>query len=331
MFSAIYIEEEIYSFSRVQEIIERYPQLPKVKIERYGEVFNRKAQNFRLQKFKPALILAKKHNKFSLPAPQEYRIGEGGSYYFSHMLNCVYDCRYCFLQGMYRSAHYVLFVNYEDFALDIKHKAEAQNDKTNYFYSGYDCDSLAFEPLSQFAAYFLPFFKCHANTVLELRTKSTQIRSLLNMQPIENCIVAFSFTPTIISQALEHKVPSIIKRIDAIKKLQQCGWKVGLRFDPLIYDDNYAEYYRELFESVFNQINIDELHSVSMGVFRLPETYFRNMAKLYPDEKLFAAKLNKQQGMISYYPAIEQAMVQYCEQMLLRYIPKHKYFPCTLG
>jgi len=330
MFSAIYIEEEIYSAPKVQEIIARYPALPRVKVGHYGEIFNRKAQNFRLQKLKPALILAKKNNKFVLPAPQEYSIGEGGHYYFSHMLNCVYDCRYCFLQGMYRSSNYVLFVNYEDFAADIRQTVETQPDNVSYFYSGYDCDSLAFEPLSQFALYFLPLFRSLPNAVLELRTKSTQIRSLLNMEPIENCIVAFSFTPSIISQALEHKVPSIEKRIDAIKKLQQKGWKVGLRFDPLIYDDNYIAYYDDLFKSIFNEINVDELHSVSMGVFRLPETYFRNMVKLYPHEKLFAAKLDKHQGMVSYQHAIEQAMVLHCEQALLSYIPKHKYFPCTL-
>jgi len=331
MFSAIYIEEEIYSTPRVQNILERYPTLPRITIERYGEVFNRKAQNFRLQKLKPALILAKKYNKFVLPAPQEYSIGEGDNYYFSHMLNCVYDCRYCFLQGMYRSANYVLFVNYDDFATGIQQTAAAQPEKINYFYSGYDCDSLVFEPLSRFASYFLPLFKDIPNAVLELRTKSTQVRSLLDMEPIENCVVAFSFTPAIISQALEHKVPSIEKRIDAIKKLQQKGWKVGLRFDPLIYDDNYIAYYGELFESVFKKINVDELHSVSMGVFRLPETYFKNMAKLYPNEKLFAAKLDKQQGMVSYQQEIEQAMVQHCEQALLSYVPKHKYFPCSLS
>ena len=27
-------------------------------------------------------------------------------WYFSHMLNCLYDCRYCFLQGMSRNHCY---------------------------------------------------------------------------------------------------------------------------------------------------------------------------------------------------------------------------------
>lgn len=34
-----------------------------------------------------------------------YGLGGDKNFYFSHMLNCIYDCRYCFLQGMFRSAH----------------------------------------------------------------------------------------------------------------------------------------------------------------------------------------------------------------------------------
>ncbi|SVD49612.1 uncharacterized protein METZ01_LOCUS402466, partial [marine metagenome] len=57
-----------------------------------------------------------------MATPEGYGIGGKNNYYFSHMLNCIYDCRYCFLQGMYRSAHYVLFVNYDEFfgAMDAK-------------------------------------------------------------------------------------------------------------------------------------------------------------------------------------------------------------------
>ena len=37
------------------------------------------------------------------------------------MLNCIYDCKYCFLQGMFRSANFVIFVNYESFMNEIMH------------------------------------------------------------------------------------------------------------------------------------------------------------------------------------------------------------------
>ena len=89
------------------------------------------------------------------------------------MLNCVYDCRYCFLQGMFRSAHYVVFVNYDDFVSAIQGAAGT------WFYSGYDCDSLALEPMTRFMQFFLPRIRHLDGAWLELRTKSTQIRTLL--------------------------------------------------------------------------------------------------------------------------------------------------------
>ena len=65
------------------------------------------------------------------------------------MQNCLYDCRYCFLQGMYNSAHYLWFVNYEDFKDEITQTASIGKEQ-KYFFSGYDCDSLIFESLTGF-------------------------------------------------------------------------------------------------------------------------------------------------------------------------------------
>ena len=111
MIDTIYIERQVADHERVRELCERFPDALRVNCRTYNEVFNPKAQNFRLQKQKPSLILARKQGNLVLPAPPEYGIGEGRVFYFSHLLNCPYDCRYCFLQGMFRSAHYVLFVN----------------------------------------------------------------------------------------------------------------------------------------------------------------------------------------------------------------------------
>jgi len=117
--SCIYIESAVRDHPRARGLLDRYHDLPVVEIERYGEVFNRRAQNFRLQKSNPALIIAHKTGRRVLAAPEGYGLGGDHNYYFSHMLNCIYDCRYCFLQGMYQSAHQVLFVNYEDFGVEI--------------------------------------------------------------------------------------------------------------------------------------------------------------------------------------------------------------------
>lgn len=328
MFKFIYIESDVTKHQRTKKILARFPEATPIVCERYTEVFNRKAQNFRLQKKQPALILARKHKNFILPAPDSYGIGSENNYYFSHMLNCIYDCRYCFLQGMYSSAHYVLFVNYEDFETAIREKIDRDDQSCMHFFTGYDCDSLAFDPVTGFAGQFLDFASKYKNYLFEFRTKSTQIRTFLSTETLNNIVIAFSFTPEDISKALEHKVPTIEKRLHAMQKLQDKGWTVGLRFDPIIFSNEYKEQYQELFQYLFSGLKSELIHSVSLGSFRLPKDFFQRMSRLYPEELLFASPLDETEGMISYKKYILDETMDFCTNEILNYIPENKFYPC---
>ena len=145
-----------------------------------------------------------------------------------------------------------------------------------------------------------------------------------------SCIVAFSLSPAEIVNKVEAKAPPLERRLNAINQLQQKGWQIGLRFDPLIYQTGYQQQYKRLFEQVFNIIDREQLHSVSLGVFRLPESYYKKIHKLYPNEKLFASPLQSQNGMISYQQEIEREMIQFATEHLLAYIPAAKFFPCLV-
>jgi spore photoproduct lyase len=316
MIDTIYLEEDLAGHPRVRALLGKHSRALVVPVAGYGEVFNRGHQSFRLQKRKPSLVLAAKRGRLVLPAP--YGIGGDRNFYFSHVLNCLYDCRYCFLQGMYRSAHYVLFVNYEDFRDAILRTAEASPGEEVYFFSGYDGDSLALDSISGFADAFLPF--------LELRTKSVAIRPLLARDAFPNCVVAFSFTPEVFSNALEHGVPPIDQRIAAAAKLAERGWRIGLRFDPLLHAPGYETLYRELFERVFASIPLDSIHSVGFGAFRLPRDYFTRMARLYPEVRLLALPLEERKGMVSYASAIEEEVMGFCRESLRERVPERQLF-----
>ena len=242
MIETIYIENQIRQHRRTHEILSKFKKkIDIVYCDHYGEIFNIKSQNFRIQKKKPALVLAKKEGKKLHDIPKSFSIGGEKNYYFSHMLNCIYDCEYCFLQGKHMSAHYLLFVNYEDFFIEIEKKIKQNCLEKSYFFSGYDCDSLAFDGVTNFVESFLPIFEKNKNGILEIRTKSIQIQKILKHKPIDNCIIAFSFTQENVSKLIEHKVPSVKKRIDTMKKLAENGWKIGLRFDPIIPACNFAK------------------------------------------------------------------------------------------
>ena len=328
MVSCVYIESEIRNHPRAAELLERLHKLPIVEIEHYGEVFNPRAQNFRLQKKNPAIIIARKIKGQVLAAPEGYGLGGANNYYFSHMLNCLYDCRYCFLQGMYQSAHQVLFLNYEDFGEQIMKTALRHQSEPVWFYSGYDCDSLANDPMTRFTDYFIPLVASIENAWMELRTKSTQIRSLLNMQPCPRIVTAFSFSDHISHDKLEHGVPAIAKRIDSMRRLIEAGWSVGLRFDPVVYHRDYQQAFVKLLNQVFDTIDPQSLHSVSLGSFRLTRDHFRKVSRLYPEEPLFAQNMALNNGIVSYPLEREREMIEFCETQLMKHIPRETYHPC---
>ncbi|MFT4553788.1 MAG: spore photoproduct lyase [Chlamydiales bacterium] len=259
MFHSIYLEESVVDHPRSKALIARHPSAKIIPCEHYGEVFNKKSQNFRLQKKNPSLILAKKNNRFVLETPKAYGIGGERNFYFSHMLNCIFDCRYCFLQGMYHSAHYVHFVNE-----------------------------------------LLPFFEKKPKGILELRTKSTQINFLLKREPVPNCVIAFSLTPKEIGESLEHKTAPLHRRLEAARKLQDKSWKIGFRFDPMIYCEDFRDIYSSFFTEVFAAVDSSTIHSVSLGAFRMPKGVYNNIARLYPKEKIFSQALHERNGMVSY-------------------------------
>lgn len=330
MIGALYIEAEVADHPRTAAIAARFPKVPRIPIGRYGEVFNRGAQSFRLQKRRPALILARKYGQRVLPTPEGYGIGGERNFYFSHMLNCLYDCRYCFLQGMFRSAALVVFVDYEDFFADIESVAQA-SEEPSWFFSGYDCDSLAFEGVTSFVAETLPVVRRQPRAHLEVRTKSVHIEPLRASEPFDRCVVAFSFTPEPVSRRFEEGVPSVTRRLRALAEVHRQGWPIGLRFDPLIYSDDFRQQYRQLFEQVFRTVPGDAVHSVSFGPLRLPNSFFRRLERLHPDTPLLAGPFEDREGMTSYRQGIEADLLGCVSEELRRHVPEERFFPCSLG
>ena len=326
----IYIESRVLNHPRTQALLERFGKHKMIiECDHYREIFNRKSQNFRIQKQHPALILAEKPSSRVLPTPPGFGIGGQKNYYFSHLLNCPYDCRYCFLQGMYQSAHYVLFVNYEDFQSDIVAVLDSHENEEVTFFSGYDADSLAFNANTQFIENFIPFFRNHPKALLELRTKSANVKSLLDCQPIYNAVVAFSMTPDSISRKVEHRVPKLLQRLKAMRQLQQAGWRLGLRFDPLIYTDNFQELYDQLLSDIFSFIDPISIHSVSTGLLRFPEKMYQKITAMYPKDNLLAHPLEVNKKVVSYSKSREVDMLNGLHEKIAHYVPDSCIFKCT--
>ena len=328
-FHRIYVEEAALSHARFAALRKRIRFDDQVVCQRYGEIFNPTGQNFRLQKQAPSIIVALKQGQRVLPTPPGYGLGADHHFYFSHMLNCLYDCRYCFLQGMYRSANYVYFANFEDFESDIDAILDEHPGQSCFFFSGYDCDSLAMESITGFADRFLPFFAERPNAWLELRTKSVNIRPLLEREAIPNIVTAFSLNPDPVARSLEHRAPPLEARLSAAAKLAEAGWPIGLRLDPLIYFPDWEIEYKSFINQIFSSLPVDHIHSATIGSFRSPKPIFKRMESLYPEEPLFAANLQERNGSVGYRGDIGETMETRVRALVSENLGSDRIFTCS--
>ena len=224
---------------------------------------------------------------------------------------------------MFNSANYVLFVNYEDFFINIRKVAE-KNDDYSCFFSGYDSDSLALENVSNFLKEFLKYFKQIKKGILEIRSKSINIKVLEKIKPSANIIPAFSLNPEFVIKEFEDKTPSLTKRLNAIIKLQNLGWSIGLRFDPLIYYHQKRKY-EEFFNKVFQLIHKNKIHSVTLGKFRMPVTYLKKLSKIRP-ENYFIQLENAKRMFPKIDPTYNKIQQDYLVRLISQFIKKEKIF-----
>lgn len=143
-FQNIYVEEDALQYDLAQKIIAGQPDDTLVKVKHYKDVFCRPRQNYNLQSQNQCLILAVKHDDFVYPGAEVCQdFGFDNFYYSSCVMNCVCDCEYCYLKGMYPSGNLVVFVNIQDYF-------EALKNTDKYICVSYDTDLFPLESLLGF-------------------------------------------------------------------------------------------------------------------------------------------------------------------------------------
>ena len=174
-FSHIYVERQVKNLPLTNFILRKNKHAILIKIDHYKDVFNRLNQDFQLQKKTMNLILAKKTKPLLYPASdmvQDYN--NPNTFYNTPILNCLYNCEYCFLQGMYPSGNLVVFTNESDFfeSVDQKLLFLENPDKPMIVSISYNTDLLAMEKLIPLVSRWIQFAKKRKNLIIEVRTKS---------------------------------------------------------------------------------------------------------------------------------------------------------------
>lgn len=323
-FSHIYVEERVRNLPRCQEILAKFPNAEVIPIHHYKDVFNRKKQNFRAQHRSQALILAKKEGRLIYPgSPNCQSFGNANFYYTSCMMNCVFDCEYCFLKGMYPTGNLVLFLNLEDIFTEVH---ELCKTKQVYLCASYDTDLMSVEPIAGYVQKWVEFAKEEPNLIIEIRTKSAYTKILDDLQPSERIIFAYTLSPQKIIYDYEHGTASLDQRLHAAAKVIDAGFPVRLCFDPMIYCRDWEREYTELIPYVFTQVPAQKVFDVSVGSFRIAPDYLKTMRKNETDSAVVQFPFVRENGVEYYGAELTAKMESLLITEVKKYVPEEKIF-----
>lgn len=322
-FSHIYIERQVADSAMTRRICERFPTATTVWIDNYQEVFGRGGQDFAAQKQSPKIILAHKKSDF-LYAGNAYVQDLAYTHFFYNalVLNCLYDCRYCYLQGMYASANLVVFTNLDDYVRAAERQLAAlPGEAPMHLALSYDTDLLALENLLGRVKDWLPVVRRNPRLTAEVRTKSANFRALADETACERLVLAWTLSPGAVAAAHEPLTPDLSARLKAARQAQEAGWPVRLCFDPLLRVPDWKKHYAELLATTFAVVDPTEICDVSVGVFRVAKEYFDRMRKMGRTDLLHYPMV-RANNAVSYSSDARREITDWFVNELRRYLPE---------
>ena len=338
-FSHIYVEEQALKYERTKRILQHFPGSEQILIRDYRDVFNRRNQNPGVQHRSQKLILAVKKDGFLYKgAPVCQSFGESDFYYTSNVMNCVYDCDYCFLKGMYPTSNMVIFVNLEDTFNEIN---KIIGRGRIYVSIPYESDMLAIEGITGMISDWAEWARGRKNVLLELRTKCANVDLMHSIightedknetssgdaNKVDNMILAVTMSPDEVISKYEKYTPKLDSRILMAKAAIEKNMPVRLCFDPMMFIKDYKDAYGNTVDIIFSKISPESLRDVSLGSFRISKDYIKNFRKSYPDSGTAFFPYEMREGYYQYPEDIRIEMEDFLYEKLLNYLPEEKIF-----
>ncbi len=179
---------------------------------------------------------------------------------------CTMDCSYCILQAYFHPPVLQYFAGQESVDAELNHIF--QKNKIFRIGTGEYTDSLIWEKISCQPRFLVKKFAGQNNSVLELKTKTVNIDSLLDVDHNGRTILSWSVnTPEIIASE-EKGTAALSARLNAAKKARDAGFKLAFHFDPVIIYPGCETAYQDVIKAIFKYVDPENIVWISIGTFR---------------------------------------------------------------
>jgi spore photoproduct lyase len=289
IFDKILINPDAADADLTRRILKNLPGVP---IESADETaFELPAEGMTLTRGKHILYLTNGRGSLVKPCPgtsEPYLCC--GYTVVNQQTHCPMDCTYCILQNYLERPAITVHVNIEQIFLQIGNLLQSQPDRFFRIGTGELTDSLALDPVTEISRDLLGFFGSKDNSLLELKTKTDNIRNLLK-QPIRRAVISWSLNPPVVIDAEEHLSASLDQRLSAAKKCAEAGFLIGFHFDPIVPVDGWERGYTDLVDRMLSEVDPSRIAWISLGSLRFPPALKDVVESRFPKSRIAAGEM----------------------------------------
>lgn len=322
--SHIYYEKNILNYDLGKYLLEKYKNVPKTVIENHNNIKElREKENKDFPILKTYLIIGiRKTQNFVL----NYKVSNYLVPYTSS--GCGAMCLYCYLVCNFNKCSYLrVFVNKEELLSKIiKHSIKSKEEMV--YEIGSNSDLVYENMITNNLKWTIEEFGKINKGYLTFPTKFHQIDDIIGIKHNKRTIIRVSVNPEEIINNIELKTSSLDKRIEAINRLCDDNYKVGILIAPVIMVNNYKKLYKELIITLKNKLSEKVKKEVFFEVIFMTYSYvnnvinkeaFPNLINLY-DKNI---QTGRGKGKYVYKPSLKEEGKTYIEELLNVYFPNN--------
>lgn len=248
---ALYCEKNIEKYPLGKELLEKYADVPKIIIDNHNNIEEmRKKQNSEFANMKRNLIIATRKTHKFVPnhKTSDYLVPYTSS-------GCTAMCMYCYLVCNYNKCAYLrLFVNREEM-LDKIIKTSLNSEKELTFEIGSNSDLILENTITNNLVWTIENFANTQKGKLTFPTKFDMVDDILNLNHKGKIVVRISVNPEEIINKVEFGTSRLEGRIEAINKLAEADYPIGILIAPVILVDNWKELYSDLIKYLYENLS----------------------------------------------------------------------------
>lgn len=158
---------------------------------------------------------------------------------------CTSTCAYCWFKDRVLLPRInVRFFEY--FSQRLKELREQMSDHMVFTFTHYKTDCMAIEHLTGFGERLVKIFEAEPGFYIQFLTKHNNIDFLLRHKPKRGTFVCFSLNAPRLAQIVEIGASTVLQRIEAARKLEEAGFPIFIRIDPMMPIGNWKADYEDL-------------------------------------------------------------------------------------